>query len=356
MLNINPTNKKMILSIDGGGMRGAVTLGMLAELEAQTGKPTHELFDMVAGTSTGAIIAAGLAVKMSATDILNVYKTTLPQSFGANGIAGALRYLLTGLRHYYDSEPFRRALQPLVQGKTIKDCTDPIILLTTKDVRTSNTYFIVSKGPGAARFADAPLSGAVAASGSAPIFFPPVAGNLVDGGVGVYGNPCLATAIEAMEYIGASEGFVDGNVTLISLGTGYPPNTLQPGEAARFWLKDWIEYIIGEGLDDSGLQQVFVTRGIYRKRIDFRRYNPLLTRENALDKLGVTVPANIDPAKLTLDSRALPEINLMEQIGRAYAQKLDWAKEDVMPWETVGGHGMPQSALETIDWQNTPYR
>ncbi|HNJ43713.1 MAG TPA: isoaspartyl peptidase/L-asparaginase, partial [Acidobacteriota bacterium] len=64
---------------------------------------------------------------------------------------------------------------------------------------------------GAGMFSDWPVVGAVAASGAAPIFFSPVLGNLVDGGVGVHGNPCLAATAEAMEYIGAAEGWYSGH-------------------------------------------------------------------------------------------------------------------------------------------------
>lgn len=356
MLDLNPDNKKMILSIDGGGMRGVISLGMLAELETLTGKPAYDLFDMVAGTSTGAIIAAGLCVGKTAVEILEIYKTTLPKAFGVQqGIGFWTNWFFGGMRYFYPLEPFRIALQPIVEGKKIRDLTDPIIFMTTKDVRTSNNYFIVSKGPGAAAFNDWPVSGAVAASGAAPIYFPPAAGNLIDGGVGVYGNPSLAAAIEAMEYIGAAEGFTDNNVRLISLGTGYPPNQFPDGAAARFWLKDWIEYIIGENIDDSGLQQVYTTRAIYGKRMDFRRYNPLLTTRNLTEKLGITVPPGVKPETLSLDTRTPTELNLMEEIGRAYARKIDWSVPDAMPWNTEGGHFQPERVTMQIDWSKTPY-
>jgi patatin-like phospholipase/acyl hydrolase len=112
--------------------------------------------------------------------------------------------LLRGLHSLYDWKPFVDALGVFAAGKKISDFDNPIVFMTTRDVRTANTYFIVSKGRGAGKFADWPVIGAVAASGDAPIFFPPVLRNLVDGGVGVNGNPCLAATIEALEYIGAA--------------------------------------------------------------------------------------------------------------------------------------------------------
>ena len=342
----NPDNKTALLSIDGGGMRGVIPLAMLIYLEEQTGKPAYELFDMVAGTSTGAIIAAGLGLGMTAKEIMQVaYKDRLPKAFGKPGRLFWVKYVLRGLKYMYPFEPFLDALGPLAHGKTVSDIEKPIILLTTKDMRTSNTYYITNAGPGAAKFADWPLSGAVGASGAAPIFFPPVLGNLIDGGVGSFGNPCLATSIEAVEYIG-----IKPEDTLhISLGSGFVTNEREDGAGGRFWLKQWLEYIFLEDIDDAALQQVYMTRAIYH-RMDFRRYNPDLDQRNVEEVLGVKTKG-IETRKLTLDTRRLPELELMEEIGYAYAKKIDWGQERLMPWDTVGGHQQP--GFSDADWTGT---
>lgn len=354
--DFNPERrKKVILSIDGGGMRGTITIAMLAELEKQTGKSVQEMFDMVGGTSTGAIIAAGIGLGMSAQEILDVvYKDRLPKGFQPRDIGFWLRFIFGGFRYFYPLGPFLEALRSLAEGKRVRDIKHPIILMVTKDLRTSNNYYVVNRGPGAEMFGDWPVTGAVAASGAAPIFFEPVAGNLVDGGVGVYGNPCLAVATEAMEYIGEAEGFVDGNVVHISLGTGFTPNEFKDGDANRFNILNWVEYMILEGIDDAAIQQVFVTRAIYGLRTDFRRYNPLLTEEAVREKLGVKLHLNLDPKHLSLDSHHANEIELMEAIGRAYAREIDWSQSGLMPWQTMGGHDKP--ALASVDWSKTPYR
>jgi hypothetical protein len=367
MLNINPQNKKMILSIDGGGVRGIITIAMLAELERQTGKTCAEMFDMVAGTSTGAVIAAGIGLGISAADLLQeVYRTRLPQAFQSQpkGVLLYLKYLLGGLRNFYDLQPFIDSLAPYAHDKTIKDLTKPIVFMTTRDVRTANTYYIVSKGPGAGRFADWPVSGAVGASGAAPVYFAPVLGNLIDGGVGLTGNPCLAATIEAMEYIGAAEGFTDGNVIHFSFGTGYPPRTYGDGDAARFWLLDWVKYIINQTLDDTTLEQVFQTRTIYGKRIDFRRYNPYVQTENVRDILGISLTGRPAPSSIGsgLEDFEQPQIELLEEIGRVYASKVDWTEEGYLPWLDSGpdkgegrdgGHPLPGIASTT--WTGSVY-
>jgi uncharacterized protein len=359
MLNFNPAGKKVILSVDGGGMRGTISIAMLAELEAMTGKPCQQLFDMVAGTSTGAIIAAALGLGFTAQQTLDlVYLDRLPKAFPSGGLGMYLRYLLNGLRYLYPLEPFRVALQPLSQGKCIRDMTHPIVFMTAKDVRVGDVYYIVSKGPGLKEFADWPLAGAVAASGAAPIYFPPVANNLIDGGVGTDSNPCLAATIEALEYIGKEDpasGFVPGNIIHVSLGTGYIPTTRQDADASRFRLWDWLPYVIFEQLDDANLQQVYATRTIYGDQIDFRRYNPELTRASVGDKLGIAMDGKPDPSTFGLDTVAPDALKLMEAIGRAYAHKLDWTLSGQMPWNTIGGHPQPRLTKASVDWSKTPY-
>ncbi len=350
VLNFNPDGKKTLLSLDGGGMRGLITVAMLAELEAMTGKPTYELFDMVGGTSAGAIIAAGLGLHMSAQDILTqVYKDRLPKAFPKRDLGLWIRYLLNGLRYLYPLEPFVEALLPYTKGRKMRDFTAPIVYLTTKDVRTGNTYYVVSAGKGAPAFADWPISGAVAASAAAPIYFPPVLNKFVDGAVGSYGNPAFGAHVEAVEYIGWKEE----DILHVSLGTGYTPDTRGESEAENWWLRDWVEYLIIEAIDDAALQQAFVSRAIF-KRSDIRRYNPYLTRGSVETQLGIPMTGRPDPSRLGLDSVSSAEIELLEAIGRTYARKLDWTQPNVMPWDTIGGH--PKPGILPVDWRGTPYQ
>ena len=344
----NPYAKDIILSIDGGGMRGVIALAMLCWLEEQAGKPAYELFKLVGGTSTGALICAGLGLGMSAREIMDeIYKKRLPTAFNRAKRFLWLRFLLNGLRHIYPYGPFLKALGPLGAGLRVGDIETPTILLTTKDLRTSSTYYIINAGPGAPLFAHWPLAGAVAASVAAPLFFPPVDGNLVDGGVGAFGNPCLATSVEAVQYL----DMAPENLIHISLGNGYQSNVQEEGAGRGFWLKSWIEYLLSEGLDDAAMQQVFMTRAIYRT-MDFRRYNPALNRGSIKHNLDLDC-GDIDPAGLALDSGSHEEIELMERIGYAYASKIDWMKERALPWNTIGGQAEP--GYEHSDWTNSPF-
>src|SRR5690606_21374562 len=119
------------------------------------------------------------------------------------------------------------------------------------------------------------------------------------------------------------------------------------------WLKDWIEYVIIESIDDAALQQAFVARSVY-KRSDIRRFNPYLTRASLETQLGISMAGRPNPESLGLDSVSPDEISLMEAIGRAYARKIDWTQPNLMPWDTIGGH--PKPGILPVDWRGTPYQ
>src|SRR6185437_16192569 len=81
-----PTGIRRILAIDGGGIKGAFPAAFLARVEEELGEPIVDYFDLIAGTSTGGIIALGLGLGLSAKEILNLYvengRRIFPHTFG----------------------------------------------------------------------------------------------------------------------------------------------------------------------------------------------------------------------------------------------------------------------------------
>jgi patatin-like phospholipase/acyl hydrolase len=63
-----------ILSFDGGGIRGVMSAAMLRVVEQQIGKPLNQYFDLIAGTSTGSILAAAVATGLKSQEIIDLYK------------------------------------------------------------------------------------------------------------------------------------------------------------------------------------------------------------------------------------------------------------------------------------------
>src|SRR3954463_12173122 len=97
---------KRILSIDGGGIRGIIPASTLVALEQQLGKPVRECFDFLAGTSTGALIAAAAAAGVPATRILDIYIQRAGEVFTPGKILAAIKRVVVG--YMYDPDNIRR--------------------------------------------------------------------------------------------------------------------------------------------------------------------------------------------------------------------------------------------------------
>jgi patatin-like phospholipase/acyl hydrolase len=95
---LQPTQQKKLLALDGGGIRGVITLEILAAIEnIIRGKlgPNAVLadyFDYLAGTSTGAIIAACLSIGMSVADVRQFYVASGPEMFSKASVLKRFRY------------------------------------------------------------------------------------------------------------------------------------------------------------------------------------------------------------------------------------------------------------------------
>ena len=313
---------KRILSIDGGGVRGIIPLACLIQLEAQEGKPCKEIFNMIAGTSTGAVIAAGLAIGISARGLLALYRNLAESAFQALPfwkIAANLG------NHRYSNEFISRTLSEIGADRELNSL--PVdILITGKNTATSRTDFFVRDNPGnASLWGRLSLRDSVLASIAAPTFFPAHSAGLgglqhtwVDGGVGVAGNPCYQAAVEAIHY--SAGAYLPGDTRLLSFGTGSSPHPVNPKRASFL---QWAEWVFIEMLEDAAEWQTFITKLEYggTGRIDFRRYN-LDLAPDVLDELGVKLPPGTDLTRIGIDS--LWAIELLVEIGRAFAQRIDF--------------------------------
>src|SRR5947199_10647188 len=95
-----------ILSLDGGGIRGVFPAAFLAKLEEHLDKPIGSYFDLIAGTSTGGIIAIGLGLGLSAKDILRLYEEQGPVIFDQQQgrLRNFVRQRLRGALHWVGSK------------------------------------------------------------------------------------------------------------------------------------------------------------------------------------------------------------------------------------------------------------
>ena len=137
-----------ILSIDGGGIRGVFPAAYLAEFEEAINHPLHEYFDLIAGTSTGGIIAIGLAMGIPAKDILEIYETRGPEIFSQQGagfkgwIERCLRKLMRGFwGPKYDGRALEDALREILEDQKIGDAKTRL-LIPAWHAQTNSVYIL----------------------------------------------------------------------------------------------------------------------------------------------------------------------------------------------------------------------
>ena len=234
--------KHKILALDGGGIRGILTLEVLARMEEMLAEATGggsgfrlcDFFDYVGGTSTGAIIAAGIARGMSAKELLDFYQKTGPAMFDK-------QVLWKRWNALYKSKPLKKELQNVFGAKsTLKPNDLKCLLLAVTRNRTTDSPWPISSNP-QAKYNDTVrpdcnlqirLWQIVRASTAAPVFFPPEvihwdpediskAFVFVDGGLTPYNNPAFLLYRMATEK-GYRLNWASGEdkLLVISVGTG----------------------------------------------------------------------------------------------------------------------------------------
>ncbi len=232
--------QKKLLSLDGGGIRGVITLEVLKRIEQilreQSGRSSLVLadyFDYIAGTSTGAIIATCLSIGMSVDDIATFYHESGPAMFSRAG-------LLKRFWHKFNDESLAEKLQSVLgRETTLGDSKLRTLLMLVLRNATTDSPWPVSNNPHA-RYndrdrddcnLDLPLWQLVRASTVAPTYFPPEVVTIgkhdfvfVDGGVTMYNNPAFQLFLMAtLEPYRLQWETGVSNMLLISLGTGTSP-------------------------------------------------------------------------------------------------------------------------------------
>ena len=242
----DPDRPHKLLALDGGGIRGLITLGMLREMEKKLAERSGQgnafrlgkWFDYIGGTCTGAIIAAGLARGMSIQELIQFYRDSGKAMFENAA-------LLKRLVNFYEADPLRDKLREVFGAASTLEpqYLESLLLVVTHNVTTDSPWPISSNPD--ARYNDParmdcnlriPLWQLVRASTAAPVYFPPEvlhwdktdpskAFVFVDGGVTPYNNPAfliyrMATAVPYRLNWKAGEK----NLLVVSVGTGSAAN------------------------------------------------------------------------------------------------------------------------------------
>lgn len=277
---MKPFRKNVALAVDGGGIRGVIATQALAMLEDHLGKPAHEVFRLLAGTSTGSIITAGIGTGLFAIELHRLYTELGPEIFPRTW-----RSVLWPLTRYrYPAEPLEEALETylgeITMGELWESELPTDLVITVFDLVENRTRFIkpFKKGPGYDRWK---VTRAVLASSSPPTYFPPVDNRYVDGGVGSYQNPSYLAAYEAYFVL----NWDPAETTLISLGTGRDPHHLTPEKVKRLQAWEWIGPVLGAFAQSADDQQVHLVDTFF-DQLDFRRFQVDLEQPIAMDDVS----------------------------------------------------------------------
>jgi predicted acylesterase/phospholipase RssA len=266
-----------ILAIDGGGIRGLIPALVLAEIEQRTGRATASLFDLIAGTSTGAIIACALARPdpLPAEEVANLYDEWGPKIFDRSLIK-----VITSANGYldelYSDDGLVAALNTYLEQYRLAEATVPV-LVTAYDVQ-GRTAIVLRSEDGD----DVSMVDAAHASSAAPTYFEPVRlgeMTLVDGGVFAI-NPALSAYAES-----AGQPLQ----ALASLGTGEHTRPL-PYDEVKDWGKlEWAEPILDVVFDGSA----DAVDNQLRRLVDGRYFRLQTRLEEASDDLDDASAENL---------------------------------------------------------------
>ncbi len=309
-----------ILSIDGGGIRGIIPALILVEIEKRTGKAINELFDLVAGTSTGGIIAVGLNIPnrqtrkavYSAEDLVKLFKNKGHKIF-SQGIWQSTMTGLGILDEKYSYQGLKEVLQEYC-GETELKAALTDILLTSYDLNRKKPFFFKSRLAKKWVKKNFKMKYAVRATTAAPTYFEPfkllnmvdnkTAYSLVDGGI-IANNPAMCAFTEALK-------LNQSDILMVSLGTGTEEITYQ--DAVNWGLMQWISPLLTLMINGNNETVDYQLREIFsaKQGSNYYRFQVKLPVENtAFDN---TTPENIIALEKKAEDLTSLENNKIDEI------------------------------------------
>lgn len=293
------------LSIDGGGMRGIIPAMVLADLERRTGKRIGEMFDTITGTSTGGILALGLAKAdpkdptrphYSAAELVDLYKKDGKKIFPRKHLS----WLKAFFRPKHSPAGLEEALARYFGDARFKDTVPDLSLtVTAYDLENRRHYFFDRYADYREEFL---MRDVAAATSAAPTYLPPVSlevprdvdpkGYLafIDGGV-FANNPAPFALDRSLGWSYARRG---RGILLISLGTGQTKTEYTYRRARRWGKFAWLRPVLDIVLSDPGVARAMDAALEGKGRHE--RFQPVLDTETELDATGPQSLAALEAA------------------------------------------------------------
>lgn len=253
-----------LLSLSGGGVRGIIASVWLQELNGKLDKPLYEVFDLIAGTSTGSILALGLAAGLNPDTFVDLY---LNKAEGAFEKSKVKRFLSRLSRVFdqgfsapkYSGEGLDKLLKDTFGNTRLKDLKTKVMIPVYSVTEHKTLVFKSWK-----KEHENLLVWEVArASSAAPTYLPSkvVHGHeCVDGGITGMNNPSAGILAEAVRLGAKIE-----ETTLLSVGTGEKVQNPISMEGAG--IIDWAPHIVSILLDGTADSQEYIARQMLRERL-----------------------------------------------------------------------------------------
>jgi patatin-like phospholipase/acyl hydrolase len=258
--HLAPGTNKKILALDGGGIRGALTAGYLEKLESIVREKNNDpkmllcdYFDLIGGTSTGAIIAALLAVGKSAAEVKDLYLTMGGKIFKGKRDWWNPMETFKFLKAEFSEKNLEEALTEFLGDIKLGDDSGRVktgLCIVTKRADTNSVWPLINH-PGGVYFPlnkNYLLKDILRASSAAPSYFVPqlleveagINGAFVDGGVSMANNPSLQ-----LFKVATLKGFPfhwqkgRDKLFVVSLGTGNGVYNMKTNDITDNWLLNW---------------------------------------------------------------------------------------------------------------------
>ena len=217
-----------ILSIDGGGIRGIIPAMILKVIETATERPISDLFDLIAGTSTGGILALGLTKPnaqgkpaYSAEKMIGLYEEKGPIIFNRS-IWKKIHFLGNLTNEKYPAGPIEKILEDYFGEVLLSDSLKPVVI-PSYEIESRTPYFFKTSKAKENPQDNFRMRQVARATSAAPTYFAPcrldIPGQdgyyaLIDGGV-FANNPTMCAFAEAKKFSSPEDDFL-----VVSLGTG----------------------------------------------------------------------------------------------------------------------------------------
>jgi predicted acylesterase/phospholipase RssA len=291
-----------VLALDGGGIRGLIAARVLEELEMRTEKRITDLFDLIAGTSTGGILALGLTKpdgaggpEFTATDMRDLYLNEGAKIF-PHSLFQDVKTLHGVADARYPAAPIEAILDERFGNTMLSEALKEVVI-PSYDLSRPGPFFFKREYANKKEDWNVAMAKVARATSAAPTYFEPAilpsttGGRdhaLVDGGT-FANNPTLCGYVDAL-----CRRKEDERIIVLSIGTGQPPRTvgsgpipIEPGHAAHFGLAKWARpllEVVLDGVPETVQYQMDAISTAHPRLLTYLRLQSALpTASHALD-------------------------------------------------------------------------